>query len=105
MMTFAAASATRGAVHVFRTWYWTKGQFRVLGPALFALIVVPLGTVSYLVSIVVNAIAGSEPVSGGFAAVLAMLAMMILLPTAWLGHGLAASVYSRVAPALDIDEN
>ena len=39
LMTFAAASATRGAVHVFRTWYWTKGAFAVLGPAAVLLIV------------------------------------------------------------------
>ncbi|MEM9180671.1 MAG: hypothetical protein AAGA89_13210, partial [Pseudomonadota bacterium] len=32
LMLFAAASALRGQVHVFRTWYWTKGQARVLAP-------------------------------------------------------------------------
>lgn len=101
MMTFASASATRGAVHVFRTWYWTKGQFRVLGPAVLALIVLPLGFGGFLVRLVLQGISGPDPVSGTMAAIFAMLGMLLLLPTAWLGHGLAASVYARVAPAIE----
>lgn len=97
MMTFAAASATRGTVHVLRTWAWTKGQFRVLGPALLILVAAPVLVFGYAASVVTSSIAGSDPFS-------AMLNMLILTPTAWLGHGLAASVYARVAPALDIDE-
>ncbi|MEL6860207.1 MAG: hypothetical protein AAGL11_00075 [Pseudomonadota bacterium] len=104
IMTFAAASATRGAVHVLRTWYWTKGQFRVLAPAVGLLIVIPLTLGAFVANLVVSGWVGTEPLSAATSAGLTMLVMLILVPTAWIGHGLAASVYARVAPPLDIDE-
>lgn len=95
MMLFAAASATMGSVHVFRSWSWTKGQFRTLGPAMIVLVAVPVLVLSYVASAAAAMITG--PVTG------AMLVMAILLPSAWLGHGFAASAYRRLAPDAHID--
>ncbi len=104
IMTFAAGSATRGAVHVLRTWSWTKGHFSVLGPMMAILIVAPLIAGSFVVNLVATSLVGTASPSAAVSAGLTMLAMLILLPTAWLGHGFAASAYARVAPPLDIDD-
>ena len=97
MMIFAAASATRGAVHVLRTWSWTKGQFRVLGPAMGLLIVAPLIVGSFIANFVAGAVFGTGPLSAPLTAAHSMLVMAILLPTAWIVHGFAASGYAWVA--------
>lgn len=100
IMTFAAATATRGRVHVLRTWYWTKGSFRALAPAMLLLVVIPLIALTYLGGLVSGAIIGtpSTPITAG---VSTMVTMLVLLPSAWLGHGFAATVFDRLAPAED----
>lgn len=97
IMTFAAATASRGRVHVLRTWYWTKGHFRVLGPAMLILVVLPLIILTFLGALISGALIGPSPSPIG-AGVSTALAMLILLPSAWLGHGFAASVFERLAP-------
>ena len=103
LMTFAAASATRRGVHVFRTWYWTKGHFRTLGPAMLVLIAVPIAVLGYLAGIVTSGWGDdpASPIQSGFTAAVFMI---ILLPSAWLGHGFAASVFARLAPSEDADQ-
>lgn len=93
MMLFAAASATRGRVHVFRTWSWTKGHFRTLGPAMGLMVALPVLVLSSVASAAAAFVAG--PVAG------TVLVMIILLPSAWLGHGFAASAYQSLAPKTD----
>ncbi|MCR9269452.1 MAG: hypothetical protein NXH72_05655 [Hyphomonadaceae bacterium] len=97
LMTFAAATSARGTVHVLRTWYWTKGYFRVLGPLMLGLVVVPIAALGQLAGVVSGIVFGPEPtpVQAGLSTALAMI---ILLPSAWLGHGFAASVFARLAP-------
>ena len=97
LITFAAATASRGTVHVLRTWYWTKGRFRVLGPLLLVLIALPLIALSYLSTWVGSALFSADP-SPVEAALAAMLGLMILLPSAWLGHGFAATAFVHLAP-------
>ena len=100
LMTFAAATSYRAQVHVFRTWAWTKGYFRQLGPALFGLVFVPL-VAGVMVGVMSGqAIWGNEPTAleAGLAAGLTMLAGM---PAAWLGHALAAAAYEVVAKQRD----
>lgn len=96
LMTFAAASSTRGAVHVFRTWYWTKGYFRVLAPTMLLLVVLPIAVQFYVASILSNLF--FEAVAPAFKpAITAAWTMFALVPTAWLGHGFAASVFAKLA--------
>ncbi|MEO0608291.1 MAG: hypothetical protein AAFY82_08660, partial [Pseudomonadota bacterium] len=96
MMLFASSSATRGSVHVFRTWYWTKGHFRMLGPALIVLIVLPIAGFSSAAAII------AAPLTNPALNTAAVSALM--LPTAWLGHGFAAAIYNRLAPEQVVDE-
>ena len=100
IMTFAAATATRGRVHVLRTWYWTKGYFRTLAPAMLLLVVIPLTVLTYIGGLVSVAIIGapSTPIEAG---VSTAIMMVVLLPSAWLGHGFAATVFDLLAPEDD----
>ncbi len=100
IMTFAAATATRGRVHVLRTWYWTKGSFRTLAPAMLLLVVIPLIALTYLGGLVSGALIGppSTPIAAG---VSTAVTMFVLLPSAWLGHGFAATAFDHLAPAED----
>ncbi len=97
MMTFAAATSANGTVHVFRTWAWTKGHFKVTGPALFLLIAIPVVASSWIAILISNAIFGLQPspIEAGFSAALTML---VLAPAAWLGHSLAANVFLQIRP-------
>ena len=97
LMLFASASAVRGQVHVFRTWYWTKGHVMTLAPLMVAFIVLPIIVLSTLAAPVLQTIIGipDTPMELGLSA---SLATFILLPSAWLGHAFAASVYERLAP-------
>ena len=97
LIIFAAATAAQGTVHVLRTWYWTKGYFRVLGPLLLLLIVIPFVGLTYISGWVGQAVFSAEP-SAVEAALATALGLVILLPSAWLGHGLAATAYDRLAP-------
>lgn len=96
MMLFAVSSATRGSVHVFRTWYWTKNYFRILGPSLLLLIVLPIIGLGYVAGAIVAPI--TDP------ALNTALTCFLLLPTAWLGHGFAAAVYDKLAPDITVDD-
>ncbi|MEL6694175.1 MAG: hypothetical protein AAFQ12_14260 [Pseudomonadota bacterium] len=100
IMTFAAATACRGRVHVLRTWYWTKGHFLKLAPVMVVLVVLPVVILTYLGTLVSAAVIGTPttPVSAGLSSALTML---ILLPSAWLGHGFAATVFETLAPEDD----
>lgn len=100
IMTFAAATASRGRVHVLRTWYWTKGHFRRLAPLMLILVAIPILILTYLGTLFSAAIIGAPttPVSAGLSSALTML---ILLPSAWLGHGFAATVFETLAPEDD----
>lgn len=97
IMTFAAATASRGRVHVLRTWYWTRGHFRTLGPLMLVLVALPLIVLTYLGTVVSAAIIGpaSTPLAAGLSSAIVML---VLLPSAWLGHGFAAAVFELLAP-------
>ncbi|MEO1304834.1 MAG: hypothetical protein AAFV37_07655 [Pseudomonadota bacterium] len=97
MVLFAVATAARGTIHVLRTWSWTKGYAVTLAPAVFALIIVPLVALLYVSSAVTHPLFGPDP-SPLFTGVSAVITMLILLPSAWLGHGLAASIYAHIAP-------
>lgn len=96
MMLFAASSATRGSVHVFRTWYWTKGHFRTLGPAMMLLIVLPIAGFASAAAVI------AAPVA--IPALNTAAVSILMLPTAWLGHGFAAAIYDRLAPERAVDD-
>ncbi len=93
LMTFAAASATRGAVHVFRTWYWTKGAFAVLGPAAVLLIVLPMIAGFWLSGVLISAISSQMSLVGA-----GLVGALCQLPAAYIGHGFAATIYDHLAP-------
>lgn len=100
LMVFAAASATRGAVHVFRTWYWTKGAFAILGPAAVLLILVPVIAGFWISSVLVAAISagmtpGTEVIAAG------LVGALCQLPAAYIGHGFAATIYAHLAPEIE----
>jgi len=97
MMLFAGASVIRARVHVFRSWSWTKGQFRVLAPLLLILIMVPVVALSAAAINLNNILIGTAetPAKAGISAALMSL---ILLPSAWLGHGFASSALARLMP-------
>ena len=99
MMLFAAATSARGTVHVFRTWFWTKGAFSTLAPAMVALVAVPVMGLSYIGLIITNAALGPPETSleTGF---YAGLLMLISVPGAWLGHGFAAAAFAALAPEM-----
>jgi len=94
MMLFAVATVARGAVHVFRTWAWTKGYVLPLAAGLVVLIAGPAILLSYVATGLIDALPGLQG-----AAVAAGVSALIQAPAAWLGHSFAASVYTRIAPA------
>lgn len=97
LMLFAGATTLRNQVHVFRTWYWTKGHVIILAPLMILFIVLPIGILGFVAQTGATAIFGplETPLEMGLCVALIAL---ILLPSAWLGHGFAASVYERLAP-------
>lgn len=97
MMLFAGATVIRAQVHVFRSWVWTKGHFRTLAPLMIVLIIAPvifLAAAAQSVSAAVIGVADT-PIKAGLSAALGAL---ILLPSAWVGHGFAASVLALLLP-------
>ncbi len=98
MMTFAAATSARGQVHVFRTWYWTKGHFRTLAPLMLLFVVLPILVCTLLASQLTALLFGDAetPIMMGLSVAVFTL---ILTPSAWLGHGFASAVYAALAPA------
>jgi len=97
IMLFAGATTTRGQIHVFRTWYWTKGHVRRLAPLMVLLIGLPIVLLSLLASTVTVLTLGplETPLETGLSTV---LTSFVLLPSAWLGHGFAAAALERLAP-------
>lgn len=91
MMLFAVATASRGTVHVFRTWAWTKGYALPMAIGAMAFIVLPVSLLGYAATSVTGLSQG--------AAVSAGLVALVQLPAAWLGHAYAAAVYNRLAPS------
>ncbi|MEM7329267.1 MAG: hypothetical protein AAF437_11040 [Pseudomonadota bacterium] len=100
LMLFAAASAVRGQVHVFRAWFWTKGAFLRLAPLMLGFVGLPIAILMSVGRALLE-----RPESPLETGVYAALMMLILLPSAWLGHGFAASVYARLAPEVQVDES
>ena len=72
----------------------------MLAPAMLLLVVIPLIALTYLGGAVSVAIIGtpSTPITAG---VSTAVTMFVLLPSAWLGHGFAATAFDRLAPADD----
>ena len=97
MMLFAGATVIRSNVHVFRSWAWTKGHFRVLAPLMLVLIIVPLVALS-AAAIQFNEILIGTAETSAKAGMSAGLTAFFLLPSAWLGHGFASSVLARLMP-------
>lgn len=97
MMLFAGATVMLGRVHVFRSWPWTKGYFRILAPLMIVFVIVPLVILSSVAINISDAVIGAAntPVKAGLSVALIGL---ILLPSAWLGHGFAASALARLLP-------
>lgn len=93
MLLFAAATASRGSVHVFRTWSWTKGHALPMMIGAIAFIVLPVSVCAYAASVIIGAAGLSE--SAELSTGLIALAQV---PAAWIAHAFAASVYSRLAP-------
>ena len=96
MMLFAAATSSRGTVHVFRTWYWTKGAFATLAPAMVALVAVPVTGLSFFGYAIANIILGI-PETGLETGLFAGIVMLVTVPSAWLGHGFAAASFAALA--------
>ncbi len=90
MMLFAPATASRGTVHVFRTWSWTKGYALSMAIGAMTFIVLPVSLLGYAASTAVG-LSQSAAISAGIVA-------LVQLPAAWLGHAYAAAVYTRLAP-------
>lgn len=93
IMLFAVATVSRGRVHVFRTWAWTKGHALPLAIGVFGLIVLPVILLGYAASSVTGLFGVSEN-----AVISAGIFALIQVPAAWLGHAYAAAVYTRIAP-------
>lgn len=94
MMLFAVATVARGAVHVFRTWSWTKGYVLPMAAGLLVFMAVPAVLLGYVASGLIDALPALQ---GG--AIAAGVTALVQAPAAWLGHSFAASVYTRIAPA------
>lgn len=95
IILFASATTVRNQVHVFRTWYWTKGHVRALAPLMIGLIAIPVILLSFGATMLVSALLGpaETPFDVGVSTALVSL---VLLPSAWLGHGFAAAVFARL---------
>nr|WP_070959968.1 hypothetical protein [Hyphomonas sp. Mor2] len=97
MMLFAVSTVTRGSVHVFRTWAWTKGYVLPMALGLVVFVLVPMIGLSYAAAGLQNAVS----IPGGPASA-AGLAALLQVPAAWLGHAFASAVYARIAPDTSI---
>lgn len=97
MVLFAAATSARNQVHVFRTWYWTKGHFKTLAPLMVLFVILPLLICGFVASALMPLSAGGAvtPLTMGASTT---LFTVMLTPSAWLGHGYAAAAYTALAP-------
>lgn len=97
IMLFSVATVARGAVHVFRTWYWTKGHLRVLLPGALLFVVLPFVFSCMLGNALLAAMMpeGGSPEIAGLGAA---LYLFILTPAAWLGHSFSAAVLEKLVP-------
>ncbi|MEL6857777.1 MAG: hypothetical protein AAFO74_05285 [Pseudomonadota bacterium] len=96
--TFAAATSARGQVHVFRTWYWTKGHFRTLAPLAILFIILPVIVCALMASAITQQLSSHED-SALMTGLSVAVFTYVLTPSAWLGHGFASAVYAALAPA------
>lgn len=98
MMLFAGATVIRSQVHVFRSWSWTKGHFLILAPLMLILLIAPFAALSFVAVNLNDFIIGTAvtPLQAGAAAVITAL---LLLPSAWLGHGAVSSVLAQLMPS------
>ena len=94
MILFAAATASRGSVHVFRTWSWTKGHALPMAMGAVFFIGVPVILLGYAAAGLVGLIGVSNN-----GAMSAGIVALMQVPAAWLGHAFAAAVYVRIAPS------
>lgn len=99
MMLFAGATVIRSQVHVFRSWSWTKGYFQVLAPLTLILLIAPFAALSFVAANLNDFIIGAAvtPLQAGASAIITAL---LLLPSAWLGHGVVSSVLAQLMPDL-----
>lgn len=99
MMLFAGATVIRSQVHVFRSWSWTKGHFLVLAPLTLILLIAPFAALSFAAANLTDFIIGTAetPLQAGATAIIMAL---LLLPSAWLGHGVVSSVLAQLMPDL-----
>lgn len=93
MMLFGVATAARGAVHVFRTWAWTKGYALPIAAGALVFVVAPVIVLGYAADGLTGALSLAQNT-----VLAAGLAALFQVPAAWLGHGFAAAVYARIAP-------
>ena len=93
MMLFGVATAARGAVHVFRTWAWTKGHAVPMAAGALIFVVVPVIACGYAADGLTRALSLAESI-----VLQAGLAAMFQVPAAWLGHAYVAAIYMRIAP-------
>ncbi len=93
MMLFAAATASRGSVHVFRTWSWTKGHALPMAMGAVLFIVLPIILLGYVGAVATGLLGVSEN-----AAISTGIFALMQVPAAWIAHAFAAAVYTRVAP-------
>lgn len=94
MMLFGVATAARGTVHVFRTWAWTKGHAVPMAVGALVFAVAPVIVLGYASANVAGVLSLSNN-----AVLAAGLAAIFQVPAAWLGHGFAATIYTRLAPS------
>ncbi len=94
MMLFAVATVGRGAVHVFRTWSWSKGHVLPMAAGMILFMIVPAIVLGYGAAGLINALPGLQS-----AAMAAGFAVLLQVPAAWLGHSFSAAIYARIAPA------
>ena len=97
MMLFAGATVIRSQVHVFRSWSWTKGHFFILAPLTLILLIAPFAVLSVVATHLSGYIIGAAvtPLQAGLTAAITVL---LLLPSAWLGHGVVSSAMARLMP-------
>lgn len=97
MMLFAGATVIHSQVHVFRSWSWTKGHFLILAPLSLILLIAPFAALSFVAANLSDFIIGTAvtPLQAGAAAIITAL---LLLPSAWLGHGVVSSVLAQLMP-------
>lgn len=98
LFLFSVATAATGAIHIFRTWPWTKPAERVVVLSVSGLVLLP--NLFYFLGCewLVRTWGLGEAGAGQFV-IFEMSTALLALPLIWLNHALAAQLYSALAPA------